>query len=132
MSENEDIHELGEFQIPSKLLESSGAAFKDRSKRRLSLPLSGVRPDSRKSSLASSKGGGGVDNDDRRTSFSSTDSWTTDDSSFDEDLPHPRERKQINSSGFTEFCVKNINNHEFGRRELELAEMEMPGLINLR
>lgn len=35
-------------------------------------------------------------------------------------------------SGFSDFCIKNINLHAFGRREIEIAEQEMPGIIALR
>ncbi len=73
----------------------------DRSKRRLSLPMSGLGPNlsSRKSSLASTDGdrkprrGSG---DRRRSSFSSLDSWSSYDSE-EESLPHPREREHVNS-----------------------------------
>ena len=56
---NETITNLG--QISSKLLDPSmTSGFKDRSKRRLSLPISGgARDTSRKSSVASNDGGGG-------------------------------------------------------------------------
>ena len=40
----------------------------------------------------------------------------------EDDLPHPRERVHVNSHGFNDFCVKNHNYHQFGRREIELAE----------
>ena len=35
-------------------------------------------------------------------------------------------------SGFTDFCVKNVKIHGLGRREIELAEQEMPALLTLR
>lgn len=41
-------------------------------------------------------------------------------------------RKQCNTRGFTDFCVKSIQLADFGRREIELAEQEMPGLMLLR
>ncbi|EDV25355.1 uncharacterized protein TRIADDRAFT_24527 [Trichoplax adhaerens] len=44
----------------------------------------------------------------------------------------PREREQKTSKGFTDFCVKNIKSAEFGRREIEIAEQEMPGIMILR
>ena len=43
-----------------------------------------------------------------------------------------RERTHTNSSGFTEFCVRNIDRHAMGRREIELAESEMPGILALK
>ena len=42
-------------------------------------------------------------------------------SSSDEDVS-PRERIQKNSAGFSDFCVRNISQHAFGRREIEIAE----------
>ena len=76
------------------------------------------------------KGGGGG----RRSSGCSTDSWSSYDSldEDDENLPHPRERPQVNSQGFSEFCVRNIDRHELGRREIDLAEMEMTGILAFR
>ena len=43
-----------------------------------------------------------------------------------------RERNQANSKGFNEFCIRNIERHNLGRREIELAELEMPGILALR
>jgi adenosylhomocysteinase len=43
-------------------------------------------------------------------------------SSSDEEDVSPRERIQKNSLGFSDFCVRNINQHAFGRREIEIAE----------
>eukprot|EP00112_Aurelia_sp_Birch-Aquarium-sp1_P024871 Seg803.7 transcript_id=Seg803.7/GoldUCD/mRNA.D3Y31 product="Adenosylhomocysteinase 3" protein_id=Seg803.7/GoldUCD/D3Y31 len=45
---------------------------------------------------------------------------------------NPRETQQSNSSGKSDFCVKNIKLADFGRREIEIAEQEMPGLMLLR
>lgn len=42
------------------------------------------------------------------------------DSSDDE--TSPRDRTQVNSKGSSNFCVKNIKQAEFGRREIEIAE----------
>ncbi len=55
----------------------------------------------------------------RRSSFSSTDSWSSYDSEDDDDLPHPRERAHVNSKGFTDFCIKNLANADFGRKEIK-------------
>ena len=41
------------------------------------------------------------------------------DSSDDE--TSPRDKTQVNSRGSTDFCVKNIKQAEFGRREIEIA-----------
>lgn len=43
-------------------------------------------------------------------------------SSSDEDDVSPREKVQKNSSGSSDFCVRNINQHAFGRREIDIAE----------
>lgn len=42
------------------------------------------------------------------------------DSSDDE--TSPREKTQVSSKGSSDFCVKNIKQAEFGRREIEIAE----------
>jgi hypothetical protein len=34
----------------------------------------------------------------------------------------PREKIQSNTKGFNDFCVRNIHQHAFGRREIEIAE----------
>lgn len=39
----------------------------------------------------------------------------------DDDTP-VRSKKQVNSSGLSDFCVKDIRLKEFGRREIEFAE----------
>jgi len=45
----------------------------------------------------------------------------------------PREKVQKNSKGSSDFCVRNIGaQHAFGRREIEIAEQEMPGIIALK
>lgn len=46
------------------------------------------------------------------------------DSSDDE--TSPREKTQLNSKGSSDFCVKNIKQAEFGRREIEIAEQGEP------
>src|SRR5690348_11364661 len=58
----------------------------------------------------------------------------TESSSDDEDVSgsSPRDKQQRNSSGFSDFCVKDINEAAFGRKEIGIAEQEMPGLIALR
>jgi len=127
MSDEEIDETLGQLRIPKKLLDAT-SGFRDRSKRRLSLPLSSIR-DSRKSSIVSSSSGGKG----RRSSGCSIESWSSYDSlDEDESLPHPRERTHVNSKGFNEFCIRNIERHSLGRREIELAELEMPGILALR
>uniref|UniRef100_A0A3B4BMA1 S-adenosyl-L-homocysteine hydrolase NAD binding domain-containing protein n=1 Tax=Periophthalmus magnuspinnatus TaxID=409849 RepID=A0A3B4BMA1_9GOBI len=70
----------------------------------------------------------------RSISQSSTDSYSSaasyTDSSDDETTP--REKTQTNSRGSNDFCVKNIKQAEFGRREIEIAEQDMSALISLR
>jgi len=58
-------------------------------------------------------------------------SYTGSSSDEDEEV-NPRDKPQKNSKGFTDFCVKNIEHAAFGRREIEIAEQEMPGLMALR
>lgn len=53
-----------------------------------------------------------------QSSFGLAASYT--DSSDDE--VSPREKQQTNSKGSSNFCVKNIKQAEFGRREIEIAE----------
>ncbi|XP_046991738.1 adenosylhomocysteinase-like 1 isoform X1 [Schistocerca americana] len=71
----------------------------------------------------------------RSLSASSTDSYSSASytgSSSEDDPVSPREKVQKNSSGATDFCVRNIKQHAFGRREIEIAEQEMPGIMALR
>ncbi|CAG2057270.1 unnamed protein product [Timema podura] len=71
----------------------------------------------------------------RSLSASSTDSYSSASytgSSSDEDNISPREKSQKNSKAFTDFCVKNINQHAFGRREIEIAEQGEEEGIGLR
>ena len=58
MSDEEIEETLGQLHIPTKLLEASTAGFRDRSKRRLSLPLGSIRDANRRSSIASASSGG--------------------------------------------------------------------------
>lgn len=71
----------------------------------------------------------------RSTSASSQDSLSSGSysgSSSDEETVSPRERKQINSKGSADFCVRRIEQAPYGRREIEIAEQEMPGIMALR
>lgn len=71
----------------------------------------------------------------RSLSASSTDSYSSasyTDTSSDEEGGSPRDKIQKNSKGFSDFCIKNINQAAFGRREIEIAEQEMPGIVALR
>ncbi|KRK03469.1 adenosylhomocysteinase-like 2 isoform X1 [Drosophila yakuba] len=52
--------------------------------------------------------------------------------SSDEEDVSPKDNHQRNSAGSTDFCVKSISKSAFGRREIEIAESEMPGIMTLR
>uniref|UniRef100_A0A667YKZ9 S-adenosyl-L-homocysteine hydrolase NAD binding domain-containing protein n=1 Tax=Myripristis murdjan TaxID=586833 RepID=A0A667YKZ9_9TELE len=68
----------------------------------------------------------------RSISQSSTDSYSSVYSDSSEDESSPREKQQKTSKGLSDFCIKNIKQAEFGRREIEIAEQEMPALMVLR
>lgn len=110
--------------LSEKLQEASVSGFRDRNKRRFSLPIAtrGLTDSTRRSESS------------RRSSIisssSSTSSYTG--SSSDEDEVSPREKNQATASGFTDFCIKNLRQAEFGRREIDIAEQEMPGIVALR
>ena len=55
-----------------------------------------------------------------------------DDSDDSDDDESPREKNQVSSTGLTDFCVRNIKYDKVGRREIEIAEQEMPALMSLR
>lgn len=137
LSEEGDRYDTAN-QMPEKIAEISAAGYKDRTKRRLSLPISG----SRKSSIVSTDGSctdkesGKVKrkNSTRRDSNVSCSSWSESftDYDSDEDNENPRTKKQKASNGFSDFCVRNIDTWKFGRHEIEFAENEMEGLLKLR
>ena len=58
MSDEEVGETIGQMRISKKLVEATSAGFRDRSKRRLSLPLSSLPRDSRKSSIVSQSSSG--------------------------------------------------------------------------
>ncbi|XP_068453424.1 S-adenosylhomocysteine hydrolase-like protein 1 isoform X1 [Clinocottus analis] len=70
----------------------------------------------------------------RSISQSSTDSYSSAASYTDssDDETSPRDKAQVNTHGSSDFCVKNIKQAEFGRREIEIAEQDMSALISLR
>lgn len=43
-------------------------------------------------------------------------------SSSEDDDVSPREKTQKNTNDGSDFCVRSINQHGFGRREIEIAE----------
>ncbi|KAG8196870.1 hypothetical protein JTE90_027582 [Oedothorax gibbosus] len=95
---------------------NSNPAFKDRTRRRMSLPI-----------------GPYLNLENRRSSTASTGSDSSYcDTSSDDEGKEPKEKHQVNSAGFSDFCVKSIKQAAFGRREIEIAEQEMPGIIDLR
>ena len=67
----------------------------------------------------------------RFTHFSKTVSGSYSDSDSDDD-ESPKDKNQESSSGFKDFCVRNIRYDKVGRREIEIAEQEMPALMSLR
>jgi len=64
------------------------------------------------------------------TSVSSEESSYSDSDSDDDESP--KDKNQESSSGFKDFCVRNIRYDKVGRREIEIAEQEMPALMSLR
>merc|ERR1719309_721280 len=71
----------------------------------------------------------------RSASASSQDSFSSGSytgSSSEEDDTSPREVRVTNGSGSKDFCVRRISQHSYGRREIEIAEQEMPGIMALR
>ncbi|CAH8504780.1 unnamed protein product [Schistosoma turkestanicum] len=63
---------------------------------------------------------------------------SSDDEEESQQHESPKERylkpglRAVNSRGFNDFCVQKIRQASFGRREIEIAEQEMPGLMALR
>uniref|UniRef100_A0A3P9LJF5 Adenosylhomocysteinase n=1 Tax=Oryzias latipes TaxID=8090 RepID=A0A3P9LJF5_ORYLA len=68
----------------------------------------------------------------RSTSQSSTDSLSSVSNESSEDELSPQNKEQKNSKGFSDFCIKNIKQADFGRKEIEIAQQEMPALMILR
>ncbi|XP_054632988.1 S-adenosylhomocysteine hydrolase-like protein 1 isoform X2 [Dunckerocampus dactyliophorus] len=68
----------------------------------------------------------------RSISQSSNDSFSSMGSDCSEDEASPRNKVQKTSKGTSDFCIKNIKQADFGRREIEIAEQEMPALMVLR
>ena len=50
----------------------------------------------------------------------------------DDDVMSPQWKEHRTKNGFTDFCVKHIEHAEIGRKEIQIAEQEMPGLMSLR
>ncbi|XP_019743856.1 adenosylhomocysteinase 2-like isoform X2 [Hippocampus comes] len=68
----------------------------------------------------------------RSISQSSIDSHSSVGSASSEDENSPRNKVQKTSKGVSDFCIKNIKQADFGRREICIAEQEMPALMVLR
>nr|XP_057930805.1 S-adenosylhomocysteine hydrolase-like protein 1 isoform X2 [Doryrhamphus excisus] len=68
----------------------------------------------------------------RSISQSSTDSNSSLGSDGSEDGSTPRNKVQKTSKGTSDFCIKNIKQADFGRREIHIAEQEMPAMMVLR
>uniref|UniRef100_A0A669CRG6 adenosylhomocysteinase n=1 Tax=Oreochromis niloticus TaxID=8128 RepID=A0A669CRG6_ORENI len=65
-------------------------------------------------------------------SQSSTDSFASVHSDTSDDESSPRDKLQKSTKGPSDFCIKNISQADFGRKEIEMAGREMPALMNLR
>ncbi|XP_061780545.1 S-adenosylhomocysteine hydrolase-like protein 1 isoform X2 [Nerophis lumbriciformis] len=68
----------------------------------------------------------------RSISQSSTVSYSSVSSDCLEDESSPRNKVQKTSKGTSDFCIKDIKRADFGRREIAIAEQEMPALMVLR
>jgi len=44
----------------------------------------------------------------------------------------PRQKEQLNKNNFSDFCVRSLSNASLGRKEIQIAESEMIGLMSLR
>lgn len=135
-TEEDDRYDMIDH-MPEKIVEISAEGFKDRTKRRLSLPISG----SRKSSIVSTDGScteketakSKRRHSIRRDSNLSCSSWSESYTEYSDDADDaPRSKNQKATNGFSDFCVRNIETWKFGRHEIEFAENEMEGLIKLR
>ncbi|XP_054892090.1 S-adenosylhomocysteine hydrolase-like protein 1 isoform X3 [Poeciliopsis prolifica] len=65
-------------------------------------------------------------------SQSSADSFSSVGSVSSEDESPPQKKLQKTSKGLTDFCIKNIKQAAFGRKEIDIAQQEMPALMILR
>ncbi|KAM9377197.1 S-adenosylhomocysteine hydrolase-like protein 1 isoform 2-T2 [Pholidichthys leucotaenia] len=68
----------------------------------------------------------------RSFSQTSIDNFTSVCSDSSEDECSPKDKLQRTTTGLPGFCVKNMQQADFGRREIENAEQEMPALMILR
>ncbi|XP_041988152.1 adenosylhomocysteinase-like 1 isoform X1 [Aricia agestis] len=72
----------------------------------------------------------------RSLSASSADSYSstsyTGSSSDEDEGVQPHEKAIAAGQPNPPYCVRNVEQHAFGRREIEIAEQEMPGIMALR
>ncbi|XP_069557938.1 S-adenosylhomocysteine hydrolase-like protein 1 isoform X1 [Brachyistius frenatus] len=68
----------------------------------------------------------------RSISQSSTDSYSSVCSDSSENESSPKDKLQKTTKGLSDFCIKNIKRADFGRRQIEIAQQEMPALMILR
>ncbi|XP_037538733.1 S-adenosylhomocysteine hydrolase-like protein 1 [Nematolebias whitei] len=68
----------------------------------------------------------------RSISQSSTESFSSAASESSEEGVSPLDKLQSSSTGLSDFCIKNIKKADFGRKEIEIAQQEMPALMILR
>lgn len=62
----------------------------------------------------------------------STDSVGSECTNGIDDQATPRNQIQKTSGGLSDFCIKNIQHADSGRRKINMAEREMPALMDLR
>ncbi|KAF9410493.1 hypothetical protein HW555_010446 [Spodoptera exigua] len=65
----------------------------------------------------------------RYSIISGSDFWS---SSDEDEGVQPHEKAIAAGQPNPSYCVRNIEQHAFGRREIEIAEQEMPGIMALR
>lgn len=68
----------------------------------------------------------------RSASLVSHDSFSGSEEEEEDDDANPREIPQRTSSGFKDFCIRNIEQASKGRQLIERAEKEMPGIAELK
>ncbi|CAD5115328.1 DgyrCDS4311 [Dimorphilus gyrociliatus] len=111
-----DMNEEEAAEVADKFKEESVESFRNKQRRRSSIQAPRIIDPNRRTSSVSNE---------------SCSSYTG--SSSDEEGINPREKTQKSSAGFTDFCVRNIEIHSVGRKEIEIAEqIDMCGLMALR
>jgi adenosylhomocysteinase len=77
-------------------------------------------------SMSSNQSTPSVDPEDDASGSSYSDSYSSDDEKT------PREQFVESSQGLFDYCIKDIKLAKYGKKEIEIAEKEMPGLMLLR